>query len=64
MVRSTKARARKVHVHHATAPTCWWSWGYEAVMNRLPLVYGDQVQVHLYRGVVYEDVQQYLKSMT
>lgn len=62
MARSSKASKAKVHVHHATAPTCWWSWGYEAAMNRLPLVYGDQVQVHVYRGVVYEDVQEYLKQ--
>jgi len=62
MVRSAKASTAKIHVHHATAPTCWWSWGYEAAMNRLPLVYGDQVKIHLYRGVVYEDVREYLRQ--
>jgi predicted DsbA family dithiol-disulfide isomerase len=62
MVRSKKTRARKVHVYHATAPTCWWSWGYEAVMNRLPLVYGSQVEIHLRYGTVYEDFNDYLKA--
>ncbi len=62
MARPRKASKPKVHVHHATAPTCWWSWGYEAVMNRLPLVYGNQVQIHVYHGVVYEDIQDYLKE--
>lgn len=61
MVRSKKTRARKVHVYHATAPTCWWSWGYEAVMNRLPLVYGDGVEIHVLHGVVWEDREEYLK---
>ncbi len=60
MARSKKASKATIHVHHASAPTCWWSWGYEAAMNRLPLVYGDQVEVHHYRGVVYEDLQEYL----
>lgn len=62
MAGSRKAPKAKIHVHHATAPTCWWSWGYEAAMNRLPLVYGDQVKIHTYHGVVYEDFQEYLKD--
>lgn len=63
--RGIVAKARKpspkIHVYHATAPTCWWSWGYEAVMNRIPLVYGDQVDIHILYGVVYEDLDEYLK---
>lgn len=49
----------RVHVYHITAPTCWWSWGFEGVLNRLPLVYGDQVAVHTYLGCVYEDLGEY-----
>lgn len=51
----------RIHVYHATAPTCWWSWGYEPVLNRLPLVYGDQVEIHLALGCVYTDVDEYLR---
>ncbi len=52
----------QVHLFHATAPTCWWSWGYEAVLNRLPLVYGDRVKVHLLLGCVYEDLDEWMKA--
>ena len=51
----------KVQVIHATAPTCWWSWGYEALFNRLPMVYGDQIEVHTATGCVYENVDDYFK---
>lgn len=54
--------APKIHLYHATAPTCWWSWGYEAVLNRLPLVYGDQVEIHLRLGTVYEDRDAWLRE--
>ena len=56
------AKPPEVHVYHATAPTCWWSWGYEATMNRLRLVYGDQIEIHLLLGTVYEDLAGYLKE--
>ncbi len=55
------ARPQKIHVYHTTAPTCFWSWGYEAVFNRLPLVYGNQVDVHLLTSCVYDDFEDYLK---
>lgn len=48
-----------IHVYHATAPTCWWSWGYEAVLNRLALVYGDQVKVHLRLGHPWDDIDEH-----
>jgi len=51
----------KIQVYHATAPTCFWSWGYEAVFNRLRLVYGDQIDVHVLTSCVYEDFDDYLK---
>lgn len=57
----THAPEDKIHVVHATAPTCWWSWGYEAVFNRLALVYGDQVAVHVANLCVYEDWNEYKK---
>ena len=47
---------------HFTAPTCWWSWGYEPVFNRLKLVYGDQINLVTLYGAVYEDVEEYKKG--
>lgn len=49
-----------IHVVHATSPACHWSWGYEAALNRIRLVYGDQVQVHLRVGSPYESREQWL----
>jgi predicted DsbA family dithiol-disulfide isomerase len=53
---------RKITIFHATAPTCWWSWGYEGALNRVRLVYGDQVDVRLLYGTVWEDFDEYLKG--
>ncbi len=53
---------RTVHLYHATAPTCWWSWGYEAVLNRVALVYGNRVKVHLLLGCVYEDLDDWMRA--
>lgn len=52
--------APRVHVVHATSPACHWSWGYEAVMNRLKLVYGDQIELTVRLGCPYEDREQWL----
>ncbi len=59
---STLSHAHRISVVHATAPTCWWSWGYEPVFNRLKLVYGDQINVVIFYGTVYEDVEEYKKG--
>ena len=59
---AAKKRVPQVHLYHATAPTCWWSWGYEAVLNRLALVYGDRVKVHLLLGCVYEDLDEWRRA--
>jgi predicted DsbA family dithiol-disulfide isomerase len=53
---------KQVSVIHFTAPTCWWSWGYEPVFNRLKLVYGDQINLLTLYGAVYEDVEEYKKG--
>jgi len=55
------AHEPKIHVFHGTAPTCFWSWGYEALFNRLHLVYGDQIGVHLMTLCVYDGYDEYLK---
>ncbi len=52
----------RIAVVHATAPTCWWSWGYEPIFNRLQLVYGDQIDTVVFYATVYEDVDQYKKE--
>lgn len=54
--------AQRISVVHFTAPTCWWSWGYEPVFNRLKLVYGDQINLVTLYGTVYEDVEEYKKG--
>ncbi|OGS49922.1 MAG: hypothetical protein A3K65_09845 [Euryarchaeota archaeon RBG_16_68_12] len=56
-----RARPPKIQVYHTTAPTCFWSWGYEAVFNRLPLVYGDQIGVNVMTSCIYTDFEEYLK---
>lgn len=53
--------ASRIQVHHATAPSCWFSWGHEAVLNRLRLVYGDQIDVRVALGCVYEDFDGWIK---
>jgi predicted DsbA family dithiol-disulfide isomerase len=52
----------RIAVVHFTAPTCWWSWGYEPVFNRLKLVYGDQIRLLTFFGAVYEDLEEYKKN--
>ena len=52
----------RVHVVHATSPLCHWSWGYEAALNRLRMVYGDQVDVVLRLGSPYEDRDAWLEE--
>lgn len=52
----------RIAVVHFTAPTCWWSWGYEPVFNRLKLVYGDQIHLLTLYAAVYEDVEEYKKG--
>lgn len=51
---------RRITVVHATAPGCHWSWGYEAVVNRLRLVYGDQIDLHVRIGCPYDSWPQWL----
>lgn len=50
----------RIQVVHSTAPGCHWSWGYEAVVNRLRTVYGDQIDLHIRVGCPYESWEQWL----
>ena len=54
--------SNKIIILHATAPTCWWSWGYEGVINRLRLVYGDQIDIRLLTLCVYDDFDDWMKK--
>ena len=54
--------SHRVRIFHATAPTCHWSWGYEAVFNRLRLVYGKQVDFETMTLCVWDDFKEYLKE--
>jgi protein-disulfide isomerase-like protein with CxxC motif len=60
-LREGKWNTPKITVYHATAPTCWWSWGYEATLNRLALVYGEQIEISLMLGTVYEELDEWMK---
>jgi len=55
------AQGSKIQIYHSTAPTCFWSWGYEALFNRLKLVYGNQIDMRIQISCVYEDFDEYLK---
>lgn len=44
-------------IYHATSPLCAWSWGYEPVLNRIRLVYGDQVPIRLLYQAPHESVE-------
>lgn len=50
----------RIQVVHVTAPGCHWSWGYEAAMNRLRMVYGEQIALHVRLGCPYESWAQWL----
>jgi len=52
----------KITIFHVTAPTCWWSWGYEGTLNRVRAVYGEQVELRTFYGTVWEDFDEYLKE--
>jgi predicted DsbA family dithiol-disulfide isomerase len=45
-----------IRLHHAMAPTCWWSWGYYGTLARVRLVYGDQVDLRIVNTAVYDDL--------
>ena len=53
--------ADPIRVVHLAAPSCWWSWGYEAVFNRLPLVYGNQVDIRVLTYCVYDNFDKWLE---
>lgn len=54
--------APHVEVVHATSPLCNWSWGYESVLRRLQLVYGDQVDFTVGVAVPYTDRAKWLED--
>lgn len=47
---------------HGASPLCHWSYGYEPVLQRIRLVYGDQVKVNVYTIPVYESFDQWMKD--
>ncbi len=51
----------RIRLYHVVGPTCWWSWGYEAVVHRVRLVYGDQVEIHTPVVPVWQDLEAWLK---
>jgi predicted DsbA family dithiol-disulfide isomerase len=53
---------RRIRLLHGASPFCWWSYGYEAVLNRARLVYGDQIKVNTYQIPVYEDLDEHNRS--
>ncbi|HEV8360763.1 MAG TPA: hypothetical protein VGR28_09950 [Candidatus Thermoplasmatota archaeon] len=53
---------KRLRVLHGASPFCWWTYGYEGVLNRLRLVYGDQIKVNTYQIPVYQDLEEHNKS--
>ena len=51
----------RVHLFHIGTPTCWWTYGYLGVLERVRLVYGQQVAIHTYVGCVYDDKARWLE---
>ena len=51
----------RIRLYHVVGPTCWWSWGYEAVIHRVRLVYGDQVDIRLSVVPVWQDLEGWLR---
>ena len=51
----------RIRLYHVVGPTCWWSWGYEAVVHRVRLVYGDQVEIRTPVVPVWQDLEGWLK---
>lgn len=52
----------RIRVLHGASPLCDWSVAYEGVLNRLRLVYGDQIKVNVYQIPVYESWPQWLEN--
>ncbi|MHB8606405.1 MAG: DsbA family protein [Thermoplasmatota archaeon] len=52
----------KIQLVHSTSPVCHWSWGYEAVLNRIERVYGDQVEYVVAQAIPYTDRKQWLED--
>lgn len=51
---------RRIRVLHGASPFCHWSYAYEPVLQRLRLVYGDQIAVNVYEVPVYRSWQQWM----
>jgi predicted DsbA family dithiol-disulfide isomerase len=52
----------RIRVLHGASPFCHWSYGYEPVLQRLRLLYGDQIKVNTYHTPVYQDWDQHLRD--
>lgn len=52
----------RIRVLHGASPFCHWSYGYEPVLQRLRLLYGDQIKVNTYHTPVYQDWEQHLRD--
>ena len=53
---------RRIRVLHGASPFCWWSWGYEGTLERLKLLYGDQIKVNVYQVPVWDDLEEHHRT--
>jgi predicted DsbA family dithiol-disulfide isomerase len=53
---------RRIRVLHGASPFCSWSVAYEGVLNRLKLLYGEQIKVNVYQIPVYDTWQEWLEN--
>jgi predicted DsbA family dithiol-disulfide isomerase len=52
----------RIRVLHGASPACHWSFGYQPVLERLRLVYGDQIVINTYQIPVYESFDQWMQD--
>jgi putative protein-disulfide isomerase len=50
----------RIRVLHGASPLCHWSFGYEPVLQRLRLLYGDQIKVNVYTIPVYDSWEEHV----
>lgn len=52
----------KIRVVHFADPWCFWSWGLEPLLQRLRVVYGDQLEVVYRMGGVFDDFREWQRN--
>ncbi len=51
-----------IEIIHFADPFCWWSWGLEPILQRLKVVYGEQIRVSYRMGGMADKIDQWRKD--